>query len=176
MGQLYQIFVFPFAAGFMITFMIAVYVDTLGLGRDIGYDSAIPQMANASLMLIGLLVFAIVFAIEFIDMRGLENGQHGVDHGQNLQGLKEAKPWYIRLFLVRSLLMAVLINVGITVGYQLLLYIMILLQLTYLVLMLIARPYYLTIDNIGVVALETSTLIALIIPLVVTFIDVVSST
>jgi hypothetical protein len=172
MGQLYQIFIFPFAAGFMIAFMIAVYVDTSGLGRDTGYDSAIPQMVNASLMLIGLLVFAVVFGIEFIDLRGLENGQYGVDHGQKLQGLKEAKPWYIRLFLVRSLLMVVLINVGITVGYQLLVYIVILLQLAYLVLMLIARPYYRTIDNIGVVALEASTLMALSVPLAVTFIDI----
>ena len=172
MGRLYQVFLFPFAAGFMIIFMVSVYVDTSGLGREMGYDSAIPLMVNAPLMLVGVLVFAVIFAIEFVDLRGLDNGQYGVDHGQHLQGMKEAKPWYIRLFMVRSFAMVILITVGVTVGYRLLIYVMVGLQLSYLVAMLKLRPYYRAIDNIGVVALETSTLMALSVPLAVAFVDI----
>jgi hypothetical protein len=63
MGQLYQIFIFPLVAGFMIIFMITVYVGTSGLGQQMGYGSAIPQTVNTSMMMVGLLVFAIVSAI-----------------------------------------------------------------------------------------------------------------
>jgi hypothetical protein len=65
---------------------------------------------------------------------------------------------------------------GITTGYQLLIYLVVSLQFSYLLIMLKFRPYFRTIDNIGVIALETSTLMAFSIPLAVSFIDIALTT
>jgi hypothetical protein len=72
--------------------------------------------------------------------------------------------------------MIILINMGITTGYQLLIYLVVSLQFSYLLIMLKFRPYFRTIDNIGVIALETSTLMAFSIPLAVSFIDIALTT
>ena len=107
-----KIVFFPFTAGFMLVLLISTFIDTSGL--TINYESLFPQVINSAVMLITCFVVAIVVAVEFIDMRMFQEGERKED----LRGLKEVKGWYVRLFLGRSILMIILIEVGINNGFD----------------------------------------------------------
>ena len=68
-----------------------------------------------------------------------------------MRGLQEAKSWYVKLFLTRSVLFVLMIEVGITSGYDLLIYLITLLEVAYFFLIIITKPYYRTIDNLGLI-------------------------
>lgn len=89
-----------------------------------------------------------------------------------LTGFKDAKCWYIPLFIVRSLFLAVMANLGITQQYDILLYGIILLQSIYLLVLIFIRAYKRVIDNVGVIITEVTTLYALTLPYALRFVSV----
>jgi len=89
-----------------------------------------------------------------------------------LRGLKEAKPWYVKTFLARSLLFVLMIEVGITEGYDILIYFLTLLEAAYFFLIIITRPYNRKIDNLGLIILEFTTLMSFAIPLAMIFFSI----
>ena len=67
--------------------------------------------------------------------------------------------------------MVLMIEIGISKGYEVLVYCMAGLQFAYLLAILIGRPYKRAIDNIGIIILETATFMALTIPIATTLVN-----
>lgn len=97
-SHLYRIILFPIAIGFMVVLMISVFVDTLGL-EQIGDNSVIPSFINSLMTLVAVLIVSSVCAAEF-----------NADSNENFAvGLSDAKPWYVRLFILRSIVFVTII-------------------------------------------------------------------
>ena len=122
-------------------------------------------------MLLTLFIVSVVIAVEFIDMKLVDKQKKG-ERSRQLRGLKEAKGWYVRLFLGRAVLLVAIIEVGITMGYNVLIYPLFLIQLVYLIVLVIGRPYHKKLDNVGLLFLETTILFTLFLPLFFSFITV----
>jgi hypothetical protein len=71
-------------------------------------------------------------------------------HNKNdLGGLEECEGWYIFVFLLRNTIVSVVVMVGTWMGYGQLLYCMVGLQLIYILLMVLKRPYSKSIHMVG---------------------------
>jgi hypothetical protein len=91
---------------------------------------------------------------------------------EELRGVKGAQPWYIRLFIIRAIVVVVLLAAGISLEYNFLIYPLVIAQLTYFIAILIGRPYNNTVDNLGLILCETTILYALMLPLAMRFITI----
>ena len=98
-SHLYRIILFPIAIGFMVVLMISVFVDTLGL-EQIGDNSVIPSFINSLMTLVAVLIVSSVCAAEF---------NAGDSNDNCAAGLSDAKPWYVRLFILRSIVFVTII-------------------------------------------------------------------
>ena len=67
----------------------------------------------------------------------------------NFFGVGNAKQWYIPIFLIRTVILTVLIELGITFTFDLILYGIAAVDFIYLFIIVIGRPYEGWLDRIG---------------------------
>jgi hypothetical protein len=87
-----------------------------------------------------------------------------------LRGLRYAKSWYIPLFLSKQVLVASILELGIIFSFDLVLFVLVGLELLYILLLLINRPYLSVFDNLGAFFCELIIFYSLILAAVNRFI------
>jgi hypothetical protein len=62
-NQLYQIIIFPFAAGFMTVLLVSAYVNQSHVSQSTEYQSFFPEVVDSLALFVGIFIVSVVFGI-----------------------------------------------------------------------------------------------------------------
>jgi hypothetical protein len=144
---------FPITAGFFIVLSVSAYVSCRRLSQ------------SSSAFLCNLNSLSLLFAISMMGAITYIECSSSYTH-RHLKGESNVKNWYVPLFLLRSFAIALLIEAGIPLSLSKTLYAAIAIEVVYLVLILIKRPYESILHGVGVIFCEVTTLYSLFLALI----------
>ena len=140
----YSVLLFPVAAGFLLFFLLAAYINMRRLGFEGGTISS-PSI-NAVSQLAVVAAIALVAGEELLSAKG---------KGSKLIDI-EAKGWYVPCFLFKNLLLMTLFSLFISNPQSLSVALILGLQLLFFLFLLVGRPYTGMLQNIGVLLWEAT--------------------
>lgn len=155
----YQYLVFPLTAAFILIMIITVYVNN---SPSVPSQPKLGSIQISSLCQeIVMVLLSCVLAPESIGL-GSKNS-----FLKSVIGVKMAKNWYPRIFILRSFIIGLFIQIGEGIGsFELIRYVIVTLMLLYLVGLALYPPYEGYFSNIGVFICNLTSLFTLALPII----------
>jgi hypothetical protein len=157
---------FPVVAGLYYALAVSGFINNLRLAPP--SQSYLFAGTNSLSLLLSLLAIATVFSIELLGLQGKGQEQSYLP----FSGLRDAKKWYIPLFLLKLILTAGIIELGIAGSFDSLVFVLFGLELCYFLLLILSRPYLLVLHNIGAIFCELTAVYAFSLPLLERFANI----
>jgi uncharacterized membrane protein len=139
--MIYMLLFFPAVAGFFCIIAISAYVNNLRVSNIEGQFSFV---SDSAALFLSWFILAAVTAFECTGLRDQESTIQ-------LKGLSGAKKWYIPLFLFRLIVVTLLMQAGIALSFDLLIYPIAIVMILYLSFIVAFRPYSSVIETIGLI-------------------------
>lgn len=144
---------FPVALSFLLVLMISSFVSSLN-GSDL--VKTFPTLIRTAALFLVFLISASVLACELRFQLFPEQIRRLIWYQD-----EKIKPWYVLLFLIRLLTIALLIEIGIDSSFDIIIYVISALSVSYIVFLILFKPYCSIFHNFGALLCEFGSLFAI---------------